>query len=209
MKQIITSLVLALILSSCLNSQNQVTPKLVGGPCEGCEAVFEFGNRKLNSTDTLPDFQKDGIRIKVEGTIYATDGETPAKDIILYVYHTNQDGIYAPDEKARGWGKKHGYNRTWLKTDDQGHYTFYTLKPAPYPNRSEPAHIHYTILEPDGKYFYLNSCHFMGDSLLTENEIHPEAPRGGSSGLLNLEKEGDILVGKRDIILGKNIPGYD
>ncbi|MBL4656517.1 MAG: intradiol ring-cleavage dioxygenase, partial [Flavobacteriales bacterium] len=69
--------------------------------------------------------------------------------------------------------------------------------------------IHPTILEPSGKYYWLGSYHFEGDSLLTDNEINPDSPRGGSSGLLTLTKEEDIWVGTRDIILGKNVPDYE
>ena len=151
MKRILIAILLTVIMSSCANSQDQ-KPRLVGAPCEGCEAVLEYNDRELTNTDTLPDFDKEGVKIKVEGTIYQADGKTPANNIILYVYHTNQNGIYAPNKNSKGWGKKHGYNRTWLKTDKDGYYSFYTLKPAPYPNRSGAAHIQYTILEPKGKY---------------------------------------------------------
>lgn len=208
MKRISTAILITVIMSSCANSQ-ELKPTLVGGPCEGCEAVLEYNDRKLTNTDTLPDFDKEGVKIMIEGTIYQIDGKTPANNIILYVYHTNQDGIYLPNENSKGWGKKHGYNRTWLKTDKDGYYSFYTLKPAPYPNRAEPAHIHYEILEPNGKYYYIASCHFTGDNLLTENEITPNSPRGGHSGLLTFKKEGDLLVATRDIVLGKNVPGYE
>ena len=125
--------------------------------------------------------------------------------MILYIYHTNQKGIYAAKNGATGWGKIHGYIRGWIKTGTDGKYTFYTLKPGIYPDRSSPAHIHVTIMEPDGKYYWLGSYHFEGDTLLTKKEIDPESPRGGSSGLLTLRKEGMLLVGQRDIILGKNV----
>ncbi|MGB7785811.1 MAG: intradiol ring-cleavage dioxygenase [Salinimicrobium sp.] len=209
MKRILTAILLTLFMSSCANSQDQEKQRLVGAPCEGCEAIFEYGDRELTNKDTLPDFNNEGVKIKVEGTIYQTDGKTPAKNIILYVYHTNQEGVYAPKKDAKGWAKKHGYIRTWLKTDKDGYYSFYTLKPAPYPNRSEPAHIHYEILEPNGKYYYVASCHFKGDTLLTENEISPDSPRGGHSGVLTFKNDGDLLVARRDIVLGKNIPGYE
>jgi len=42
---------------------------------------------------------------------------------------------------------------------------------------------------------------------LSDKERAPVSPRGGL-GLLSLKKEGERLTGKRDIILGKNIPGY-
>jgi protocatechuate 3,4-dioxygenase beta subunit len=201
---------LSTLLFSCANSQtkSQVNFRLVGGPCEGCEAIFEYGDKDLSPVDTLPDFNNQGLKIKVTGTIYQNDGKTPAKDIILYVYHTDQNGIYATKRNETGWAKRHGYIRGWLKTGNDGQYAFYTLKPGVYPNRSEPAHIHPTILEPDGKYYWLGSYHFMGDSLLTDKQINQNSPRGGSDGVLTLKKEGAIWVGRRDIILGKNIPDY-
>jgi protocatechuate 3,4-dioxygenase beta subunit len=188
---------------------NAGNPRLVGGPCEGCEEIFEYGDQTLIAVDTLPDFKDDGPKIKVTGTIYQSDGKTPAKDVILYVYHTDQGGIYTPKEGESGWAKRHGYIKGWVKTDSQGQYAFYTLIPGVYPDQSSPAHIHPTILEPNGKYYWLGSFHFEGDSLLTNKEMHPHLPRGGSSGLLSLRKEGNIWVGTRDIILGRNIPDYN
>lgn len=190
-------------------SQDQKIARLVGGPCEGCEAVFEYGNKKLNSIDTLPDFNDPGLKIKITGTIYQSDGTTPAEGVILYIYHTDQNGIYATKGDEKGWASRHGYIRGWIRTVRNGKYTFYTLKPGTYPDRSSPAHIHPVLLEPDGKYYWLGSFHFAGDPLLTEKEIHPVSPRGGSSGLMKLEKEGNLRVGRSDIVLGKNVPGYD
>ncbi len=207
----LTILVLTVLISSCSisQSQNQDAALLVGGPCEGCEAIFEFGDRSLTSVDTLPDFNNQGRKIKVIGTIYQNDGTTPANSVVLYIYHTDQNGIYATKGGETGWAIRHGYIRGWVKTDKDGKYSFYTLEPGAYPNRTLPAHIHLTILEPNGKYYWIGSYHFEGDSLLTDAEINPDSPRGGSSGLMTMKKEGDIWVGLRDVTLGKNIPDYD
>lgn len=209
MKLTILFILSVILWSSCTIAQDHSKPMLKGGPCEGCEAILEFGDQELNSIDTLPAFHKEGLKINIKGTIYHKDGTTPAENVILYFYHTNQEGIYAYKGEAKGWAKQHGYNRGWVKTNENGQYAFYTIKPAPYPNRSGPAHIHYTILEPNGKYYWLESCHFEGDSLLTNKEINPDKPRGGYSGLLRLKKEEGLWVGTRDIILGENIPDYD
>jgi len=85
------------LLSSSANSQNRNVrnARLVGGPCEGCEAIFEYGDRNLSPVDTLPDFNDPGPKIKVTGTIYQNDDKTPAAGVILYIYHTDQNGIYA------------------------------------------------------------------------------------------------------------------
>jgi len=210
MIRLLTPFILTIVLTSCAGSQDQHQDNFrLVGQCEGCEAVFEYGDKELTPVDTLPDFQDQGRQIKVTGTIYQQDGNTPAENVILYVYHTDQNGIYATKGDETGRARRHGYIRGWVKTDKDGKYAFYTLKPGVYPDRSEPAHIHPVILEPNGKYYWLGSYYFEGDSLLSDKEINPDSPRGGSSGLLTLRKEGDIWVGTRDIILGKNIPGYE
>ncbi len=205
-KSTFLTLICSLLLHVSL-AQYPTTGELIGR-CEGCEAVFEYGDRTISSTDTLPGFNMDGSKIKVSGTVYGPDGTTPAADVILYLYHTDQNGVYPTRGDEEGWERRHGFIREWIKTDDNGKYEFYTLKPAVYPNRTEPAHIHITVLEPDGKYYWLNSYHFEGDELLTEKELNDEKPRGGSKGILSLEMKNGILTGRRDIILGRNIPGY-
>lgn len=203
-------LFLCFLFCSCGHSQTPVEEEaeLIGGPCEGCEAVFEFGDRSLDPVDSLPGFGEEGQAIKISGTIYQQDGNTPAENVILYVYHTNQEGIYPTKGDEKGWAKRHGYIRGWMKTGKSGNYTFYTSKPGAYPNRSNPEHIHAILLEPNGKYYYIQDYHFKGDSLLTERQKNPSQPRGGTNGLLELENEDGLWVGKRDIILGRNVPGY-
>lgn len=212
MTKIITIIVLSLSHCLCINCQNknntQIQYQLAGGTCEGCEAVFEYGDKKLTAIDTLPDFNLEGKKIKITGLVYQKDGKTPAKDVILYLYHTDSNGLYTPKSTDTGWAKRHGYIRGWVKTDQNGSYTFYTLLPGVYPDRSAPAHIHPTILEPNGTYYWVNSYHFSGDTLLTDNEANPKSPRGGSAGLITLQKQGNLSVGRRNFILGKNIPKY-
>ena len=183
-------------------------PRLIG-TCEGCEAIFEYGDKPLLPVDTLPDFHEEGMKVKVTGTIYEPDGQTPAEGVILYLYHTNQKGIYENRFEKKNWERRHGYIRGWVKTGKDGRYEFFTLKPGIYPDRNNPAHIHPTILEPNGKYYWLEDYYFSGDSLLTKREISPSNPHGGSAGVLKLTKEGDIWVGERDFVLGKNVSGYE
>lgn len=189
--------------------QNEFNPRLVGGPCEGCEAIFEYGDKELVPIDTLPDFNNAGPKMKLTGTIYQPDGKTPANNVILQIYHTDQNGIYPTKGDENGWGKRQGYSRGWIKTDTVGKYNFFTLKPGTYPTRNAPAHIHPVIFEPNGKYYWIEEYLFEDDPLLSNEDRSNTLPRGGSSGVLSLIKEDGLLVGERDNILGKNIPGYD
>ena len=177
------------------------------GACEGCEAVLDYGDRELSPTDTLPEFHENEPKIKITGTIYEKDGVTPAEGVILFVHHTNREGVYPTRGDETGWERQYGYIHEWMKTGADGKYTFYTFRPGAYGGL--PAHIHPFILEPNGKYYYLGSYHFADDPQLTDEHRNPESPRGGSNGLLSLKKEDGIWVGKRDFVLGKNIPGYE
>ena len=78
------------------------SPKLVGR-CEGCEAIFEYGTKELAPVDTLPDFKDDGPKLKVTGIIYQQNGKTPAAGVVLYIYHTDQTGVYPTRGVETGW----------------------------------------------------------------------------------------------------------
>lgn len=204
MKEHILTKIAALMIASLIGVELGFSQEtLLGGPCEGCEAVFEFGNLHLTPVDTLPEFNSEGTKIKVSGTVFQQDGKTPAEGVILYIYQTNEEGVYPKKGNETGWARRHGYLRGWAKTGRNGAYTFYTQKPHFYGN--EPAHIHLTILEPDGSYYWLGAFLFEGDSNLSDKQVNNPMPRGGSNGIMSLNFEDHILTGKRDIILRKNL----
>jgi protocatechuate 3,4-dioxygenase, beta subunit len=180
----------------------------VGGGCEGCEALFEYGLKKLSWIDTLPDFNEPEPKLEISGTIYQTDGKTPAKDVILYLYHTDQKGIYPQRGNETGWGKRHGYIRGWIKTNEDGQYKFYTLRPASYPISRAPQHIHPTIKEPGKNEYYIDEYLFADDPFVDENVRASQQKRGGSGIITLSKKQSGTWAGKRDIILGMNIPNY-
>lgn len=194
------------LLFSCARSQENKEHRLVGGSCEGCEAVLEYGEQDLNAVDTLPEFDSAGNKLKVTGTIYKEDGKTPAENVILYIHHTNAEGIYPTKGDEKDWAKRHGYLRGWIKTGSDGRYTFYTQVPGSYPDGRNPAHIHPIILEPDGKYYYLSGYFFEGDPLLTSD--HMEDPPRGGNGVVRLKQTDGMALIERDFILGKGVPGY-
>jgi len=197
--------------SSCnLSGQENRTKQtqLIGGPCEGCEAVFEYGSKKLTAIDTLPHFEQTEPKLKLTGTVFERDGRTPAENVIIYIYQTNRAGLYVSQINAKGWGRRHGAIRGWVKTDKAGQYTFYTFRPAAYPTGSETEHIHLTIKEPNRKEYYMDEFVFDDDPLLTSKERNKLENRGGS-GIVKPIKEDQIFTARRDIILGLNIPNYE
>jgi protocatechuate 3,4-dioxygenase beta subunit len=198
---------LLLVISSLTVSFAQT--KKVGGPCEGCEAIYEntVPFDQLPSFVKLPEVSWDGKKpMGINGTVFKADG-TPAADVVLYVYHTNEKGIYPKKGDEKGWAKRHGYLRGWVKTDQKGQYKFGCLRPAPYPGRDEPAHIHVTIKEPDINEYYIDEFVFSDDPLLTPEKRAKLENRGGS-GIVKIIDVGNMYKGERNIYLGKNIPEY-
>ncbi|MCE6987516.1 intradiol ring-cleavage dioxygenase [Dyadobacter sp. CY323] len=184
--------------------------KKVGGPCEGCEAIYEnpVPFEELQSVTKLPEVSWEGKKpVGINGTVFKADGKTPAAGVIIYVYHTNEKGIYPKKGDETGWAKRHGYIRAWMKTDEKGNYKFVTLRPGTYPNHNEPAHIHITIKEPGLNEYYLDEFLFSDDPLLTKERMAKLENRGGS-GIVKLVDVGNMYKGERDIYLGKNIPDY-
>lgn len=180
----------------------------VGGFCEGCEGIYEGMPKDLRWQTVIADSAEPGERLEINGTTFKKDGKTPAKDIILYVYHTNSKGYYEPSEGQTGWARRHGHLRGWVKTDEKGNYRFRTIRPAPYPNGSDPAHIHCIIKEPDKNEYWIDDYFFEGDPLITERIKNRLEKRGGS-GIVKLTKdENGVWRGQRDIVLGLNVTDY-
>ncbi len=210
MKRYLIIVLIGLIVVSCKGQSHSEAERNVGGRCEDCEATLDF--KKLNiepkPIDTLPKFQENEPKIKITGTVFKKDGQTPAENVILYVYHVDRNGIYQPSDAPIGWEKRHGQYRGWLKTGKNGQFIFYTFRPAPYPGAREPEHIHIYVKEPNTIPYYLDNYLFESDPTLTEKVKQSVKKRGGS-GIVRLEMKNGIWTANRDIILGLNIPDYE
>ena len=101
----------------CTSDGQSQSTGLVGGGCDGCELMFAGMPKNISSTDTSAGWWEEGQKLLVEGIVFQLDGETPASDIILYYWQTDNNGNYSPtpdmDQKAR----RHGHIRGWVKTD--------------------------------------------------------------------------------------------
>jgi protocatechuate 3,4-dioxygenase, beta subunit len=189
--------------------QNQSnTKKIVGGGCDGCELMFVGMPTNISSVDTSVAWKEKGQKLLVTGKVYKIDGKTPAPNVIIYYWQTDNNGYYSPINAIYEKAKRHGHIRGWVKTDENGHYSIYTIKPAPYPNDNIPAHIHTSIKEPniDNEY-YIDEFIFDDDKLLTGEKRNALENRGGS-GILRVLISDDLQIAEHNIILGLNIPNY-
>ncbi len=210
MKKILTVIMMGLTLQGCSQSsgnikKNTITPH-VGGSCEICDAIYEspIPFDQLNEVDTSLNYNESGTKLHLAGIVYKRDGKTPAPDVVIYYYHTNQEGRYPQKGDEKGWGKRHGYLRGWVKSDKDGRYEIYTLRPASYPGRTEAAHIHLVIKEPGFNEYYVEAIEFADDPLLKSINRKPK----GGDGVVKVKTVNGIQLATRHIILGLNIDNY-
>lgn len=220
MKIFITIIFMSILCTGCSQStdktsvKNRTTSPLlsrqitIGNSCDGCEMMYEGmpSPDKLTWTTILANATEPGERMEISGTIYKADG-SPAEGVLLYIYHTDANGIYSPG-KDQTAAKRHGHLRGWMLTNSKGQYKFTSIRPASYPNANFAAHIHPTIKEPNKTEYYIDEFLFADDPKLTDQEKNQQQKRGGS-GILNITKnEKGVWIATRDITLGLNIPNY-
>ena len=195
------AITLALVLASSGGSAIAADEPVLGGPCEGCELVFDGMPAELESSARIAPPDEPGEPVVIEGPVVDAEGK-PAAGIIVYAYHTDVEGIY-----PRGT-TRHGRLRGWVITDDKGNYRFDTIRPAAYPRNTIPQHVHMHVIEPGRGTYYIESIHFEDDPLLTASERRRLGGRGGP-GLVRPERDADgVWHVRRDITLGQNVPGY-
>ncbi len=142
-----------------------------------------------------------GEPLIISGTIYGADGHTPLEGARLYVYHTDAKGYYSLQEND----SRHPRLRGWMKTGADGRYEFRTIKPAPYPGRQIPAHIHPTADAPGYPARWLDEYWFEGDPFLKKEDIAKNAGKGSFSAILKLQRNAaGVLHGVRDIQLTRS-----
>lgn len=209
-KIILWAVTFSLTLVSCKGQRKVSSPdKIVGGGCDGCELMFIDMPSKISSVDTSSGWHKNGQKLLLTGTVYNIDGRTPAPDVVLYYWQTDPEGKYSSEANQNPKTKRHGRIRGWVKTDSKGKYSIYTNRPGVYPDKAEPAHIHFSIKEPDVNNEYYPDDVIFDDDALVLPHLKKNSPKNrGGSGIVRILLDDKLQIAEHDIILGLNIPDY-
>jgi protocatechuate 3,4-dioxygenase beta subunit len=165
--------------------------------------IYDYSEMQLNDTDTIADFDTQNNKLKLTGIIYQSDGVTPAKDVMLYIEQADSNGEYQIKTKN---DKRYLEHRAWVKTNEKGEYTLYTfvpgsaIVPITMPRRKGPKQIFPIVKEPGKKESNLEAFMFDDDPLITKS-CRKRLKRKGIDCILKLEKQGDMFVVNKDIVL--------
>lgn len=163
--------------------------------------IYDRAEDQLTNTDTIPDFRSKTNKLKLTGVIYQSDGVTPAKDVILFIEQPDEDGNF--DLRHAG-DQRYVFHRSWVKTDDDGRYTFYTFIPGNDRRYNQMQQIFPIIKESSKEEVQLESLLFDNDPMLTKRCRKQLAKKGNTSRILSTKKEDGILVAEKDIVLSED-----
>ncbi len=164
--------------------------------------IYDYSEVQLNHTDTIPGFDSKQEKLKISGTIFKSDGITPAVDVILFIEQADENGDFDLREQD---GKRYVYNRGWVKTDANGHYTFYTYIPGNDRRYSQLQQLYPSIKEASKPEYDIASFLFDEDPLLSKLCRKRLAKKGDPSRVLKPKKVDGLLVVQKDIILGSDV----
>ena len=175
---------------------------LVGGPCEGCEYVFEGRPAKLASQARIAPAKEPGEPLAIDGVVRDAKKQ-PVAGVIVYAYQTNAEGKYPPGKT------RHGSLRAFAVTGKDGAYHFDTIRPASYPQSDIPQHVHMHVIEPGKCHYYIDDIVFTDDPMLTPAQRKAHEHGRGGVGVATPTKDKQLWRVRRDITLGAGIKDYD
>jgi protocatechuate 3,4-dioxygenase beta subunit len=139
----------------------------------------------VTSVGTIAGQSEPGPRLVVSGQVFAPDGTTPAPNVVVYAYQTDATGHYQND--AAGIARLHG----WARTDAQGRFEFQTIRPAAYPGRTIPAHIHFHIYGGGYPMQWTEELMFADDPLLRAEQKQSSAVLGKFANIQAITRSAD------------------
>lgn len=160
---------------------------------------YDYTETTLTNVGTIPDYDSKEDKLKITGTIYLSDGVTPAKNVILYIEQPNEKGSY---EMIKEGSKRYVHHRTWIKTNENGQYTFFTFVPGKRLSSGKLKHIHPVVKEPKKEEYSLPAYIFDNDPKLSKI-CRKRLKKQNINSILKLEKKEDIFIAKRDIVLSQ------
>jgi protocatechuate 3,4-dioxygenase beta subunit len=179
--------------------------------CGDCAGPYEGMPADIASRARIAPTGEEGEPLHVTGRVLGPDGR-PRPGVIVYAYQTDRFGIYPPPVPPRSLlSNHHGTLRGWARSDARGRYAFDTIRPASYPQTTNPQHIHMHVIEPGCMTYFIDEMLFTDDPMYARLSAEERArmQRGfGGSGVVTPRKRARTMEATRDIHLGRNIPDY-
>lgn len=164
--------------------------------------IYDYTELELNNTDTIPGFESKVNKLKISGTIYESDGVTPASDVILFIEQADENGQFNLRKQN---DKRYVHNSGWIKTDADGQYTFYTYIPGNDRRYNQLQQLFPTVKEVSKAEYEIESFLFDEDPMLTKLCRKKITKKGDPTRILKLKKEDGLYIVQKDIVLSMGV----
>ena len=164
--------------------------------------IYDYTEIELNNTDTIPGFESKVNKLKITGTIYESDGVTPAKDVILFIEQADENGQF---DLRKQNDKRYVHNSGWIKTDADGQYTFYTYIPGNDRRYNQLQQLFPSVKEPSKTEYEMESFLFDEDPMLSKLCRKKITKKGDPSRILKLTKADGLYIAQKDIVLSVGV----
>lgn len=201
MKTSILFLSLACFIGGNFSFHAQQMDTVSGNPSENIKEYNPFNDYtelQISNIDTIPGYESKKDKLKISGTIYKSDGKTPASGVILYIEQADEHGDFELREENE---KRYVHNRGWIKTNADGHYTFYTYVPGNDRRYNQMQQLFPLIKEPSKPEYEMATLLFDNDPLLSKLCRKRMTKKGDPSRILKPENVNGMLVVQKDFVL--------
>jgi protocatechuate 3,4-dioxygenase beta subunit len=158
--------------------------RLAGAASQAPEVANAPAILSWQATVAGPD--EPGERLIITGQVIAPDGITPVAGIAVYAYQTDATGHYTNSGALRP-PRLQG----WAKTDSEGRFEFHTIRRAPYPGRTIPAHVHFILWGAGYPRQWVDELRFEGDPFVTREMLAEAAAAGRFAAVVPLQRSAD------------------
>lgn len=190
---------LALGATAAAHAQPAVRRDLYNGELDYLAKEFTGAATRIPARIQIAGASEPGERMAISGRTLSWRTGEPVPGVIIYAYHTDNTGRYDGGPA----GTRHARLRGWVRTGADGGYSFTSIKPAPYPDRTMPAHIHYIVLEPGKPPYWIDDVVFDGEFRVDAAYKAKMENRGGN-GVTTLIRPNGVWTGVRDIRLERH-----
>ena len=203
MKKLVYLLSITFFLGSFCTLSAQESAENLPADYKKRNAIYDY-THELSDTDSIPDFASKENPLKITGTVFLSDGFTPARDVILFINQPDDNGNF---EVMKHLKKRYVHHRGWVKTNADGQYTFYTFVPGKDRISRDLKAINLTIKEPHQMEYAGNEFIFDNDPRLTDS-CRKRLQKNGVDNILKPVKEGELLVATKNIVLNSHRVEY-
>ena len=189
----------ALGATAAAHAQPAIRRDLYNGELDYLAREFSGAATRIPARIQIAGASEPGERMAISGHTLSWRTGEPVPGVIIYAYHTDNTGRYDGGPA----GTRHARLRGWVRTGADGGYSFTSIKPAPYPDRTMPAHIHYIVLEPGKPPYWIDDVVFDGEFRVDAAYKAKMENRGGN-GVTTLTRPEGVWTGVRDIRLERH-----